>query len=392
MNEDTQNKSKITFFFLDFGSNYFIENIDFKNKIIKLKDAYSYIAINFNINTKITYDTCSEHLKKITGTNDLTQDNIYKYYNEYFGSLIASDIYDKAVSLNACDILSTINTNKFLEESYPIGIFDTTKTKYVCIINFNYQMSKLLRILNNSYNIDFNTNMYLINISSSIINNYSKSNKQNGYSINLINAFWNSIQHNSKLIMQEHDINKMKFNLGHLFTGLLPKFYNLYIIFDSISSDFEKQSYSFISNFNFIKDKTKRAKHLNKMKNVSNKALNYKKSKALENNLNVNNITYALSNLNIIKPKNKKKTYKVPKYLNKDTEYDNLINESRNKQIHTICKNVTGSKHCYYEGYKDLITNFEKFELKQKQQNNKISLLENDLFKCDNDVTMNLEE
>lgn len=395
LTKNNNKNTKLVFFFLDFGSNYFIKNIDFNNKIIKLKADYKNIPINFNINTNFIYEFYTEDFKINIESTELSQDNIYKFYNEYFGKLIANSIYDKIKLINEYNN-TTFNINNFLEESYPIGVFDNVKTKYICIINFNNHISKMLNILNKSYNTNYNNSLYLINISNSIIDNYSYSNKHNGYNINLMYAFWNSIRHNSKLIIQEYKIHKIKFNLGNLFFGLIHKFYNLYIIFESIDSSFEKQSYNFKSVFHSIKDKTKRAKYLNKMKNSSNNILNSRnKLKTTEKNTNINDINdiiNELSNMCIIHSKSKKT--KAIKYLNKDTKYDNTNNENRTKQIHTICKYITGSKHCYYKGYKDLIKDFEKFEIKQQHTNTNLSLAKYydndnkyDLFETDINMT-----
>lgn len=356
----------LTFFFLDLGSNYFNKNIDFMSKIIRLKDKHSYAPINFNIFTDIVYNVSNSSLKSITGTKDITQDSIINFYNNYFAVYLANNIYNRITEMNDVDV-SMFNLTEFINESYPVCMFYTVKIKYVCIVNFNANMSKFLKLLNKKDNLTVNTSLHVIKLSNGIIPSYSNSDKHNGYNINLINAIWNSIASDSNLLVKEYTINKVKFKLSHLFTGIASKFYNLYIIFEPTSPRLDMHNRTFVNKFKSIKDKAKRAKKLNKVKDNLNTVLQTKHIKEMLETYDIDIINKSLSDLSISKTTDKPKN---AKYFSPSTTTQITSNTSeRVKELHSICKHVTGSKHCYYTGYNELLDDFDKFTINQANTN-----------------------
>jgi hypothetical protein len=78
-------------------------------------------------------------------------------------------------------------------------------------------------------------------------------------------------------------------------------------------------------------------------------------------------INKSLSDLSISKINDKPKnaTYFSPS----TTIQLNNNSSERVKELHTICKHVTGSKHCYYTGYDELLDDFDKFTINQENTN-----------------------
>lgn len=375
----SKHTTKVKWFFLDFGgfTNNWINNIDFKHKSILLKDKYQYMTINYNVITDIKYDCCLEQIHTYNENTTLLQEDIESFYYNYFGELILKDVHDKVCNEPTIDI-SHLDVNQILTTTLPIGAFDTTRCKYICILNFNPFLSRCLKILTTDKHVKQNTAMYIIAIDKGITNNYSHSNKHNGYQVNLMSAFWNNLEKRPELIGQKYKIGKITFTLGNLIGAIMPRFKNLYVIFESIGSVLDKQSHKFKNEFRSIKDKTKRAKKLNSIKNNFNMILKNTTLQSLKDSEDINfiDLSKSLYGLSLNNDKTKMNNIKL-KYMNypgKITTVKSSLSKERDTEIHTICKYFTGSKHCYYSGYKDVIKDFDKFEL--EQSNARLKLIE----------------
>ena len=370
---------------LDFGNNSFIRNINFDNWVIKLKDNKEYFMVNFNVYDNLDYKTCyNDYVSYITSRLNIsnsnnknniliTTDSLTSYLRNKVFDLIYEDLIAK--TNNNIDIIKlNVEKNKLIA----IPVFENNSTLYVCIINFSSILSRMLNITINNVNIFDTTIYHLINVKSGI-NHYKEIKKVNGFSFNFMTSLWKRIENNNSLLLKEYKIGKFKFNLGNLIYSLNNKFPTFYVIFDSSSSaKLDKSKQTFITHFYPIKDKTKRAKKLNKLKNIQNLLV----KDILDNEeIDLNIDFHKLS----ISDKDKKKMKKKC-FTHMETEMDIDI-DNKKKELHAVCKELTGSKHCYYSGYNDIIKSFDKFTLNLKNDYSLIQLDNDDLN--DNDCNMN---
>jgi hypothetical protein len=382
-NEKIQKTKSLKWFFLDFGNNYIINNIDFTNKIIRLKDSKTHILINFNIYENLSYKTCI--LKYENYVLSLINDNLLNlesarqylhnpeyltsYFNEYVLEMIIEDLFSKNNNMD-----NVYNIEDIKLKIYCFPVFTYLNSQYICVCNFSNFISKSLQKCVNS-NIYNNINsIQLISLENGV-NRYDSSIKLNGYIFNLMKAIWYRIVNNTNLALKEYNIDKLKFNLGHLIYSLLNKFPDYYIIFDVISSKLDLQNHNFIMSFKNLKDKTKRGKYLNSVKDASNKLIQLKIKECNKNIINIEKVFDKLSIKEIIN-NNELKVIKSHKKNNNFilTNSSNILQSNKEKEkekekenirknTHLICNNLTGSKHCYYSGYKELVINFDKFNL-----------------------------
>lgn len=365
-------ETTVKWFFLDLGSytNNWINKINFKYKSILLKDIYQYLTINYNVITDINYDCCLKQIYTYNKNKTLLQEDIESFYYNYFGELILNDIHDKVCNEPSIDI-SHLDIKQILNTTLPIGSFDTTRCKYICIVNFNPFLSRCIKILTKDEYVKQNTTMHIISIDKGITNNYSHSNKHNGYKFNLMMAFWNNLEKNTQLIGQKYKLGQITFTLGNLIGSIMIRFINLYVIFESIGSNLDKQCHKFKNLFRSINDKTKRAKKINSIKNKFNNILKNTTFQKLKDNNDINfiDISKSLSRLSLNSNKNNinKNIIKYMNYPDKNIELHSSLSKERDTQIHSICKYFTGSKHCYYSGYKDIIKDFDRFEIEQSK-------------------------
>ena len=405
---------------LDFGNNNFVKNINFSNWVIRLKDNKEYFMVNFNVYDNLDYKTCyNDYISYIT-----TKLNVFYNLNEetdnkhlittdgltsYLRNKIIDLIYEDLIQHldNNIDILK-LNVEK--EKLLAIPVFENNSTLYVCIINFSNVLSRILQLTINNTSLFDNTIYHLINVKSGI-NHFKEVKKINGFSFNFMTSLWNRIESNNSLLMKEYKIGKFKFNLGNLIYSLNNKFPRFYVIFESPKAKLDKTKQTFLTHFYPIKDKTKRAKKLNKLKNLENILV-----KDILDNLDVDlNINF--NNLSLTdkeKKKFNKKCIQLP--INHNSNFNNIsrldnitniqnlfenhnianthsslnnkeevIEEVNKKELHTICKNLTGSKHCYYSGYNDIIKSFDKFTLSMKTEYSLIDNNDNDYNEVDMD-------
>lgn len=339
----------IKWLILDFGNNYFINNIDFNNWVIKLNDNKKYFMVNFYVYDNLNYKTSFNDYKTYVINklnintnidNDIINSNILTNYTRYN---IIDLIYNDLIKHNN----NMINLNIKKEHILGIPVFNNDETLYVCIINFSNILTRLLKLTINNTHIYDNTIFYLLGIKNGI-EHYKDIEKVKGYSFNFITSLLNRIVCNDNLSFKEYNIDGFKFNLLDLIHSLNNKFPKFYIIFNSSTAKLDKTKQTFITQFYSLKDKTKRASKVNKIKNLNNILI-----QDIVNNTEID-LSLNFNKLSITNTNNKTKFMQLP--------IDNS-NYTNRKNIHTTCKNITGSKHCYYSGYNDIIKSFDKFNL-----------------------------
>jgi hypothetical protein len=369
----TATHKHIKWFFFDLGNNYFIDYMDFESKVIQLKDSKEYFMINFKLYDNIKYKTNVDDLLKYTLNKyniDITQidkydinklyepENLYDYFSSNILDMILDDINSKID--NNIDMVE--NVNKIKSQILTIPIFESSNTRYVCICNFNKFLSKCLSLVK-PFKEELTPIYHLICLTSGIKD--SSILKVNGYSFNLMKSLWYKIKEQTQLLMREYIIDKMKITLGSFIYSIQNKFPDFYIVFNSSHATFDIRSSKFITYFKSGEHKkSKLAKRINKYKNKDNEMV--KKYNKIRSET-VNNLTINLDCLSLNEKQKKKITKKcIPiDYVNTSLTEEQSI--ARKDQIHNICKFVTGSKHCYYSGYKDMLKDFEGFCLNQNK-------------------------
>jgi hypothetical protein len=379
---------KLKWFILDLGNNYFTDYIDFKNMAIELKDNKKQFMINFKVYDNLIYNTSYNDFKNYTQNKNKQAliklgdlDILFnpKELHEYFMDNILNNIIEELTSNLNNNIDTSYNIEMLRAELFTIPVFETSKTKYICICNFNRFLSRCLKFVNNISN----TPKYHILHITPGITKLENIDNLTGYTYNLMKSMWISIINNNLLLTKEYKINKFKYTLGNLIYSMMNKFPDFYIIFKSSRAFMDIYDKRFISNFKFIENKTKRAKLLNKTKKLDNLLLiDLLKTDSVNFvDKSLNNISFNLDNLSLDDKQKKKYNKKCIK--TKFSNITDIINDKQaakkySKNIHSICKYTTGSKKCYYSGYKDMINNFTKFN---KNLNNSLNITElnNDL-------------
>jgi hypothetical protein len=356
----------IKWFFFDLGNNYFVDYIDFQSKVIRLKDDKEYFMINFKLYDNINYKTNVVDFINFTSQKyniDVSQmnnydinklyepQNLYDYFIGNILDMILEDINSKID--NNIDIVE--NILKIKSQLLTIPVFESSNTRYVCICNFNRFLSKCLAMIK-PFKEEVLPIYHLVCLTSGI-KDYGVINV-NGYSFNLMKSIWHKIETQTSLLLREYVIDKMKITLGSFIYSIQNKFPDFYIIFNSSKAPFDTRSSKFITYFKSgDRKKAKLAKRINKYKNKDNimvKKYEKMKAEALTELIDLDRLT--------LNEKQKKKITKkcIPINYNSTSlsvEQSNL----RKEEVHKICKYFTGSKHCYYSGYKDMLKDFDKF-------------------------------
>jgi hypothetical protein len=369
---DETKQKNIKWFFFDLGNNYFIDYIDFQSKVIRLKDDKEYFMINFRLYDNINYKTKVSDLINFTSEKyniELSQmnnydinklfepKNLYDYFVANILDMILEDLNSRIE--NNVDILE--NILKIKTQIVTIPVFESSNTKYVCICNFNRFLSKCLSLIK-PIKDDKLPLVHLICLSPGI-KEYGIT-SINGYSFNLMKTLWYKLENQSALLLHEYTIDKMKINLGSFIYSIQNKFPDFYIIFNSSKAPFDTRSSRFITYFKLgDRKKSKMAKRINKYKNLENVMLKkYEKKQA--------DAVSELINLDRLSLNEKQKKKITKKCIT--TDYNSIPStgeqiDNRKEEVHTICKYFTGSKHCYYSGYKEMLKDFDGFCLNQNK-------------------------
>lgn len=361
---------------MDFGCNYFTDYIDFYNKVITLKDNKSFTLLNFQIYDKSIYKTCVKEYREYLLSNHIVKEEYLNDVNIYFSShnltsYLQNILLDMIVNnieselANSFDIIYDIL--KLKKQVIAIPVFTSATSKYICVCNFNSFLSKCIQKANPSSK----RLTQLVSLTTGV-SKMDKITKLSGFKFNLMKTLWDRINTNQHLMLYSYKIENLTFNLGNLLYSLINKFPEFYIIFKTTSARFQKCNRKFMISFKNCKDKKQRAKELNKKQNMKNILL---KDVLNETEVDIVNILDSIDKLSLLDNKMKKTQKKCIK-----TEY-NTINsmntdelESNRKEIHSICKNKTGSKHCYYQGFKSMIKDFDNFLITQNSKMKKLNL------------------
>jgi hypothetical protein len=183
--------------------------------------------------------------------------------------------------------------------------------------------------------------------------------KVNGYSFNLMKSLWHKIETQTSLLLREYVLDKMKITLGSFIYSIQTKFPDFYVIFNSSKAPFDTRSSKFITYFKAgDRKKSKLAKRINKYKNKDNVMVKKFEKMKLEA---ISNLEINLDRLTLNEKQKKKITKKCIPVDYNEMPLSEEQTECRQEQVHTLCKYFTGSKHCYYSGYKDMLKDFDGF-------------------------------
>ena len=377
---------------MDFGNNYVTEYFDFDNRIIKLKDGKICGLINFTLYDNIVYNTSISDYKKFNEvvedkSNLYSLDNTTNYFNNTILEMFINDINLNVNSLDSNNNIdkNLYNINNIKKKIIAIPVFDSSSTKYICVFNFDKFIAKCLLNINESVSSSKPSNDCITQLISFMtgVKGIDKESQLEGYTFNLIKSIWCKLQYNITIMLKNYQLDNFKFNLGNLIYALISKFPDFYIIFKS-STPYGIKYKNFVNNFSKAKNKTERGKILNTIKNKHNLLLKDIVNDDLVNlidKLNINKINKDNTEKTILKYNKSidkfKKKYIKPEFINLDFNKDKKIKVKKyRKDIHSICNYITGSKHCYYSGYKDMISDFDNFNIKSNKNINGISSMD----------------
>jgi hypothetical protein len=287
--------------------------------------------------------------------------NLYDYFISDVLDLILEDITSKLS--NSIDI--NANILKIKKQILTIPVFESSNTKYICICNFNRFLSKTLKLVNPR--IDDQIPIFHLLCLTPGMSDFTSISKVNGFAFNLMKSFWHRIEKNTQLLLREYTIDKLKIVFGSFVYAMQNKFPDFYVIFSSSKAPFDTRSSKFLTNFKAGIKKSKLAKKLNKLNNANNGLVRH----LLKNtDVNMVKLNIDLDKLSLDSKQKKKITKKciTTDYNTMETS-DDSKSEKQQEQIHTMCKYITGSKHCYYSGYKDMLQDFDKFCLEHNKSN-----------------------